>query len=117
MKMLNVYYGQDPYNFTKGINHYTAVVPAQEEDIEYSKQHAAKTLKAGHCYWYLVAVVDVCPFTGTTSTETYYDHVPEKEKIILNKHAKGKAMPPPAPLKWPKDLDDLFDIKDEIVAA
>lgn len=103
MKMMNVYYGQDPYDFERNVNHYTALIKALEEDVDHQRHRAHEAFEQGKVCWYLITVVDINPRTGETIFEKYFECKEEKEKVILNARAKKPYEP-----KAHKQAIDVF---------
>jgi len=116
MRTLQVYYGTDPYSFDQEPYHYASKAAATSGDVEYHIAKAVQDLQKGTCYWYMVCVLDINPYTGECVCSTFSDRVTEKQKIILNPSAKGFKRPKsnfkfvaPAATMWPEP-DELEDI-------
>lgn len=101
MKILNVYYGTNAYDFDAQAHHYTTNLAADDNTVEYAIEVAEQHLRDGKCVWYCALVTELNTRTGMGETKTYYGGVAEKSKIILNAKAKHALKPPSAPLKWP----------------
>ena len=93
MKLLSVYYGTDQYDYEAEPYHCVAKYRITSLDVDYHKEKAHVDLQNGKCYWYILVVTDVNPTTGATTTEHFYESLPQKEKIVLNAAAKGKHSP------------------------
>lgn len=110
MKILNVYYGTNAYDFDAHPHHYSTNTCVDDANVEYAIESAERDLLAGKCVWYCVLVTELNTRTGMGETKTYYGGVAEKSKIILNAKAKHAPKPPSAPLKWPADFMNAIEV-------
>lgn len=106
MKILNVYYGVKSYDFDHEPYHYKSLQRASDGDITYAREKAEQDLKVENCFWYLVSVLDLCPYTGEAVSTTFYNSVPEKQKIVLNAPARPSTKKKPGVLYHP--VNDLI---------
>lgn len=92
MKILNVYYGLQAFDFNTEPHHSAVRYDASEEEIEMYKESCKKALMTKKCFWYLLAVTEILPLEGKVAHFHVFDSVEEKKKIILNEKA-GKTKP------------------------
>lgn len=95
MQILNIYYGQEAYDFEAAYYHLVAKRNPSPEQIEKYILRAKTDFQCENCHWYLIQLMDFNPYTGETSTKEWHQARAEKEKIVLNKQAKQKAIPIP----------------------
>lgn len=112
MKILNVYYGLQAFDFNIEPHHYAVRYDASEEEIEIYKESCKKALMAKKCFWYLLEVTEILPLEGKVAHFHVFDSVEEKKKIILNEKA-GKTKPS----KFVPTQMNLGDLLDNMVAA
>lgn len=92
MKILNVYYGLQAFDFNTEPHHSAVRYDASEEEIEMYKESCKKALMNKKCFWYLLEVTEILPLEGKVIHFHVFDSVEEKKKIILNEKA-GKTKP------------------------
>jgi len=91
MKILNLYYGLDAYDFDSTMHHADSSYSAEDGRFEEYVEKGRRAVINKKCFWFLVTETTFSPKTGETSSTHHYESVPEKAKIVLN------ARPKPAP--------------------
>lgn len=112
MKILNVYYGLQAFDFNAEPHHSAVRYDTTEDEISMYIESCQKALINKKCFWYLLEVTEILPLEGKVSHFHAFDSIEEKKKIILNEKAgMTKSTTKSA------NIDNINDLLANMVAA